>query len=506
MDTTLLGLLMIVVILLLGALIAVLYMQLRKLQDNSADSAAEVQYLAQSIQQSQIQAAALSEKLNRIEPVPEAVGQAEIELRGLTERVATMEQSQTMANQGIAYLSNSLIQTDSSLKSEYNKGQQQSINTLYQIGTRLDTQISKVEQETGSSFAELRTLTNSLIDAAASTRSDLGNAHQQSIATANQIGSRLASEISQFQQSAGVELAELRTMATGISEAISSTRSELSRAKNDLTEIQSSMKARTEIEQQTAVSIRRLEAIIAGTQSKGLAGENILEMVFAKLPAEWQVRNFRVGGRPVEFGLRLPNNLILPIDSKWAATNLLEQFVAAESNSAQQELKAEIESVVLQKAKEVKKYIDPSVTVGFGIAVIPDAVFDLCTGVQAEVFQLSVVLVSYSMFVPYLLLVFQTILKTEQSIDLQKVSGYIQMAQENVKALQEEIDGRFSKAITMLNNSRDDMRAHVSKLGGGLTGLQINTAVPANVSALTDTPSDAQECDFTLALRDVAVG
>ena len=58
----------------------------------------------------------------------------------------------------------------------------------------------------------------------------------------------------------------------------------------------------------------------------------------------------------------------------------------------------------------------------------------------------------------------------------------------------------------MLNNSRDDMRAHVSKLGGGLIGLQINTAVPANVSALADTPSDAQECDFALALRDVAVG
>jgi hypothetical protein len=47
MDTTLLGLLMILVILLLGALIAVLYMQFRKLQDNSGDSAVELQYLAQ---------------------------------------------------------------------------------------------------------------------------------------------------------------------------------------------------------------------------------------------------------------------------------------------------------------------------------------------------------------------------------------------------------------------------------------------------------------------------
>jgi DNA recombination protein RmuC len=182
---------------------------------------------------------------------------------------------------------------------------------------------------------------------------------------------------------------------------------------------------------------------------------------------------------------------------------LLEQFAAVESISAQQALRDEIESVVLQNAKEVSKYIDPGVTVGFGVAVIPDAVFHLCTGVQAEVFQLNVVLVSYSMLVPYLLLVFQTMLQTDQTTDLQRVRGYVQMAQENVRALQEIVDGRFSKAITMLNNSRDDMRAHVSKLSGGLTGLQINTAVPANTSALpmlTDIPSDAQAGELALAV------
>ena len=51
-------------------------------------------------------------------------------------------------------------------------------------------------------------------------------------------------------------------------------------------------------------AIRRLETVIAGTQSKGAAGENILDVVFSKLPAEWQVRNFPVGNKSVEFGLR----------------------------------------------------------------------------------------------------------------------------------------------------------------------------------------------------------
>jgi DNA recombination protein RmuC len=235
-------------------------------------------------------------------------------------------------------------------------------------------------------------------------------------------------------------------------------------------------RARQDLERQTAESIRRLETVIAGTQTKGAAGENILEAVFANLPPEWQVRNFRVGDKAVEFGLRLPNNLVLPIDSKWPATHLLEQFMDAEEPEEQQKLKSQIEKAVLDKAKEVRKYIDPNVTVNFGIAAVPDAVYDLSTGVQADVFQLNVVLIGYSMFVPYLLLVFQTILKTSQSIDMQRLDAYLRSAGENIEAAQGELEGRFSRAITMLTNSRDELGVLLSKVRSGLTSLQISAA------------------------------
>ena len=243
-----------------------------------------------------------------------------------------------------------------------------------------------------------------------------------------------------------------------------------------LMELHAYTRARQDMERQTADSIRRLEMVIAGTQTKGVAGENILETVFAKLPQEWQVRNFRVGDKAVEFGLRLPNNLVLPIDSKWPATHLLEQFSACEDPQEQQKLKAQIERVVLDKAKEVRKYIDPNVTVNFGIAAVPDAVYDLSTGVQAEIFQLNVVLIGYSMFVPYLLLVFQTILKTSQSIDMQRLDAYLKSADENIQAAQGELEGRYSRALTMLTNSRDELSVLLSKVRSGLTSVQISAA------------------------------
>lgn len=419
MDATVIGIALFLIIVLLGV---ILFLQYRKPPGTIGDVSTTLQTLTQIVQQGQTQIATL------------------------TEKIAHIEQNQVLANQGIGSLATGLAQTGTVITSRMSDAQQQSLTSVHQVGTNLASELTKFQQ--------------------------------QSLTSVHQVGKGLASEIAKLQQESGAALAELRTLATGLNETTASIRTELARAKDDLTDLQASAKARQALEIRTAESVKRLETIIAGTQSKGSAGENILELVFAKLPIEWQVRNFQIGGKSVEFGLRLPNNLILPIDSKWAATNLLEQFAATSDVDEQQRLKASIGDAVLKKAKEVKKYIDPSVTVAFGVAVIPDAIYDLCNGVQAEAFQMNVVLVSYSMFIPYLLLVFQTMLKTSQTVDLQKLDAHLQTVQNSIKALQDELDGRFSRSITMLNNSRDDMRAHISKVSSSLTSLQLSVSTP----------------------------
>lgn len=239
-----------------------------------------------------------------------------------------------------------------------------------------------------------------------------------------------------------------------------------------LAEVHAWVRAREQMDRSTFESIRRLETVIAGTRSKGAAAENIVEAVFGTLPPEWQVRDFRVGNKVVEFGLRLPNHLVLPIDSKWPATHLVEQLLASEDGPERLKLKGQIEDVVLAKAREVRKYVDPGLTTGFGIAVVPDSVYDLCSGIQAEVFRLNVVLIGYSLFVPYLLLVFETVLKTSQNVDLEKLDAYLRAAEESVQALQDELEGRFARALAMLTNSRSDMSHHVSRVGTRLASLR----------------------------------
>jgi len=82
-----------------------------------------------------------------------------------------------------------------------------------------------------------------------------------------------------------------------------------------------------------------------------------------------------------------------------------------------------------------------------------------------------------------LLISIQSSLKNLRSIDLQRLEAHLHAVQGSILGMQDELDGRFAKALTMLSNSRDDMRALVGKANTGLTSLQLG--VPQS-SALPD--------------------
>jgi DNA recombination protein RmuC len=280
-------------------------------------------------------------------------------------------------------------------------------------------------------------------------------------------------QISQSIESMKGGVIETNITAKNLDASANIIRTELSNAKTELAVLQTHLDTRQKIDLQTADSIKHVEMIIAGTQTKGAAGENILDIVFSKLPPEWQIRGFRVKNQPVEFALKLPNGLVLPIDSKWGATDLVEEFLTSDDPKRQQDIKKDIEKKVREKAKEVKKYISPGVTVNFGIAAVPDNVYELSSGILAELFTQNVVLLSYSMVVPYLLLVFQTTLKSSSDIDLHKLDENIQSAKSSISSLQAELEGRLSDAITKLNKSKSEMTATINKLNTSLSLLEV---------------------------------
>src|SRR5919201_2171085 len=137
-------------------------------------------------------------------------------------------------------------------------------------------------------------------------------------------------------QAAG--LAELRAqLAAGGQDQDSATadvRERLARTQEAVEGFRAALWARQQVDDEALRSLRRLESVIAGSSTRGAAGENILDEAIRHLPADMLQRNAWVGGKVVEFAIRLPGAKLLPIDSKWTATPGLEALAEADLEPA----------------------------------------------------------------------------------------------------------------------------------------------------------------------------
>jgi len=287
----------------------------------------------------------------------------------------------------------------------------------------------------------------------------------------------LLANIHDATQRASVQLAGLEASAIKESQLLHEPMSKaVQDLQKELAALQAAARQQHELEVQTASSLHKLEVVLAGAQSKGAAGEHIVESLLASLPVEWQVRDFNVGNGTVEFGLRLPNGLVLPIDSKWVAAGLIEQFAAAEEPAEVQKLRGQIESAVRSRAREVNKYVGASTTANFGLVVVPDSVFEVCRRAQVDVFSDSrVIVVNHSMLVPYLLLIYQTALTSAKTIDMERLDGYLEGTIQRLNQLQSDIV-RIDRAVVSLRGTRDRMDGRVSQLRSSALSLQVDTA------------------------------
>lgn len=266
-------------------------------------------------------------------------------------------------------------------------------------------------------------------------------------------------------QMQSAEMAQQLRGLTPLSESLTSLRSSVAG-------MQGQLDARATVEQQAAEAVRRLERVLVGSQSRGAAGENVVAHILAQLPVEWQVRNWRIGNNVVEFGLRLPDGAVLPIDCKWTGAELLERMDAAESPLEARRAKDQLVAAVVARAKEVAKYVDPLTTAGLGIAVVPDAVYAHCLEAQASLIRDRVVVIGQSLLLPYLLLVFQAVLAGARDVDLQRLNAALDSCLDGIQAAQDEVEGRLARALIMFENGRSAISATLADAVAALSSVR----------------------------------
>jgi len=156
----------------------------------------------------------------------------------------------------------------------------------------------------------------------------------------------------------GHDVAELKTrlQTGGQSQEVQAAelRERLSQTQSAVEGLRAAVSARQSVEEEARSSLRRLESVIAGSSSRGAAGERILEEALRHLPPEMLQRNVWVGGKVVELALRLPGGKLLPMDSKWVSTPALEQLAEPGLDANRRaNLMGQVEREVERRVREV---------------------------------------------------------------------------------------------------------------------------------------------------------
>jgi len=251
--------------------------------------------------------------------------------------------------------------------------------------------------------------------------------------------------------------------------------------------LRSAISARQPVEEEARASLKRLESVIAGSSSRGAAGEHILEEALRHLPPEMLQRNVWVGGKVVELALRLPGGKLLPMDSKWVSSVALEQLATPGLDANRRaQLMGQVEREVERRVREVSQYIDPAMTAPFALAVIPDAAYDVCRGAIVNAHSRHVMVVGYAMALPYLLTLYQLHLQFARSVDMEKLQTGLIDIERQVDVLEGILENKVQRSLTVLQNAYTEGKQATAKIRASAQAVQITDSSGETVS--TDSP------------------
>ena len=249
----------------------------------------------------------------------------------------------------------------------------------------------------------------------------------------------------------------LKGLETKVAETSGDVKTALSKDMNDakkvLIELKTGLETRSRQEDEIHAVTRRIERVLVGARTRGESGENILADAFAEFPPEMIDRNFRVGGKVVEYAVILPNRKRLPIDSKWSSVETIERIRKEPDPERIRRLEADVEREVDKKVREVASYIDPSTTSNIAIAAVPDSVYGICKKAHVEAFRKGVLLMAYSMVVPYVLALYHLHLQMASSIDFENIEAYVTKIERSLDEMDKVLENKVARAGTMAANA-----------------------------------------------------
>jgi DNA recombination protein RmuC len=248
----------------------------------------------------------------------------------------------------------------------------------------------------------------------------------------------------------------------GLADVAQGLQGRMAHAQRELAEVKTLEQARTRQLDRAADSLRRLETIVAGSASRGAAGESILSRALSQLPPDLLETNATFGGRVVEYALRLPGGRLLPIDSKWTSAGALERLETTEDTVERRRLLDQVARDVRARIREMAKYLEPERTLSLAVLAVPDAVHAAVPETHAEGWRDGVLVVPYSLALPFVLAMYRLAVRSGAAPEGEELRARLARLDESLRRMDETVEGRVSRALVQLGNARDDLRGELA--------------------------------------------
>ncbi len=214
-------------------------------------------------------------------------------------------------------------------------------------------------------------------------------------------------------------------------------------------------------EEQSAQALAGIERMFAGSYSRGQMGENLLAAALDAFPADMLVRDLRVGGRVCEFGLRMADGKVLPIDSKWPGLPFQGDIEA--SDEIDETTRARVDRAVCDRLVEVSRYIDPAVTTPLAVVALPDPIYRCCRKAFTQAGDLRLVVVSYSGAMPAVLSILSLHRAYSRDGAAERMLLNIHELAVVLGQMAAHLQGKVSRSLATLTNASGELRAMVSR-------------------------------------------
>ncbi|MCK4648476.1 hypothetical protein KAT51_03020, partial [bacterium] len=143
-----------------------------------------------------------------------------------------------------------------------------------------------------------------------------------------------------------------------------------------------------------------------------------------------------------------------------------------ENEETRAEIIEKIEKEVEKRTKEITQYINPAVTTPQAIAAIPDAAFSVCKKAHVEAYKRNVILISYSMAIPYLLTFLNLNLQYSRTVDIENLSHYLMNIKRNLDEMDSVLENYIEGASSRITNATIKYRELIGSIRGSLIALE----------------------------------